>query len=187
MKACTRCKVEKPLNEYYHDKRSKNGIRTDCKSCVLAKAKVNYQNKRQEKLAIQAKYYKTHAEVYKEYSKKWRASNPDKTRQYHQEYAQVNFEQERIRHREKAHKRRAEIKGNGVFKVLPKEMKRLISTPCANCGSLDNITIDHVLPIARGGRHSIGNLQSLCGSCNFSKGKKTMTEWSKYKELIGVG
>lgn len=42
---------------------------------------------------------------------------------------------------------------------------------CANCGSVEALAIDHVLPIARGGRSELENLQLLCGACNRLKGK----------------
>lgn len=38
-------------------------------------------------------------------------------------------------------------------------------------------TIDHIVPISRGGTHWPDNIQLLCMSCNVSKGAKTMVEW----------
>lgn len=43
---------------------------------------------------------------------------------------------------------------------------------CASCGGTDDLTIDHIHPIVRGGSHDPKNLQILCGSCNSSKGAK---------------
>jgi|GEM_PF-5757048 len=43
---------------------------------------------------------------------------------------------------------------------------------CLNCGATDNIALDHVKPIAKGGENKIDNLQPLCKSCNSSKGIK---------------
>lgn len=43
---------------------------------------------------------------------------------------------------------------------------------CLCCGSLDDLTIDHVHPVSRGGRNSIDNIQPLCRSCNSAKGTK---------------
>ena len=42
---------------------------------------------------------------------------------------------------------------------------------CANCGGLDNLVLDHIVPIAKGGRSRYDNLQLLCAECNRIKGK----------------
>ena len=42
---------------------------------------------------------------------------------------------------------------------------------CFNCGSEDNLVLDHVIPIAKGGVSAIDNLQLLCAECNRIKGK----------------
>jgi 5-methylcytosine-specific restriction endonuclease McrA len=36
---------------------------------------------------------------------------------------------------------------------------------------------DHIIPLARKGTHSIGNLVPACHACNASKGKKLISEW----------
>ncbi len=41
---------------------------------------------------------------------------------------------------------------------------------CAHCGSVQNLTMDHVIPKAVGGTNHINNLQTLCGGCNKKKG-----------------
>jgi len=44
-------------------------------------------------------------------------------------------------------------------------------------------TVDHKKPLAKGGRHSVGNLVPACRSCNFSKGTKSVREWKKHLAL----
>ena len=41
---------------------------------------------------------------------------------------------------------------------------------CANCGAEEGLVLDHVIPIARGGRSQLENLQLLCATCNRIKG-----------------
>ena len=48
---------------------------------------------------------------------------------------------------------------------------------CYYCGSPDNMTIDHVHPLSRGGSNNIENLVPACRSCNSRKQNKTVEEW----------
>lgn len=41
---------------------------------------------------------------------------------------------------------------------------------CRICGSSSKLRADHVFPESRGGRLELGNLQTLCASCNSAKG-----------------
>jgi 5-methylcytosine-specific restriction endonuclease McrA len=43
---------------------------------------------------------------------------------------------------------------------------------CKSCGKTDletHLTIDHIIPLARGGQNDISNLQTLCHTCNRQK------------------
>lgn len=40
---------------------------------------------------------------------------------------------------------------------------------CTNCGSIDRLEIDHIVPLARGGSSEPTNLQILCKRCNQKK------------------
>ncbi|PSS21091.1 CRISPR-associated endonuclease [Actinidia chinensis var. chinensis] len=44
------------------------------------------------------------------------------------------------------------------------------------CSSPENLTIHHVLPIARGGKWTWENLVTACSKCNSRKGQKTLEE-----------
>ncbi len=48
---------------------------------------------------------------------------------------------------------------------------------CQYCGSVRrDLTIDHVMPKHRGGRHEWDNLVAACRACNHRKGGKTVAE-----------
>lgn len=71
-------------------------------------------------------------------------------------------------------KRRAHVS----FDVDDRDLRRLMlrqMSKCNHCGVyLDKnvsrfVHLDHIVPLSRGGTHSIGNLQYLCQSCNVRK------------------
>lgn len=43
---------------------------------------------------------------------------------------------------------------------------------CINCGATKNLSVDHIVPISKGGSDDLDNLQMLCRSCNSSKGAR---------------
>lgn len=45
---------------------------------------------------------------------------------------------------------------------------------CKVCGSRSNLTVDHILPVSKGGGRELSNLQVLCGTCNELKGDKVI-------------
>ena len=45
---------------------------------------------------------------------------------------------------------------------------------CKVCGSRSNLTVDHILPVSKGGGKELSNLQVLCGTCNELKGDKVI-------------
>lgn len=50
------------------------------------------------------------------------------------------------------------------------------SYSCQYCSSHESLTIDHVLPISRGGEWKWENLVTACAKCNSRKGQKTLDE-----------
>jgi 5-methylcytosine-specific restriction endonuclease McrA len=47
-------------------------------------------------------------------------------------------------------------------------------------------TIDHVIPLARGGTNYEGNLAPACGSCNSSKGARFISEWQYISSVFSA-
>lgn len=43
---------------------------------------------------------------------------------------------------------------------------------CLRCGGDSDLTIDHIVPRSKGGANAVSNLQTLCRSCNCSKGNR---------------
>ena len=43
---------------------------------------------------------------------------------------------------------------------------------CNNCNSKEKLTIDHIIPISKGGKNLESNVQILCNKCNMLKKDK---------------
>jgi 5-methylcytosine-specific restriction endonuclease McrA len=57
-------------------------------------------------------------------------------------------------------------------KTLRKQVFERDNYTCQSCGVKENLTIDHIIPVSKGGSNHLDNLQTLCGSCNSKKGAK---------------
>lgn len=115
---------------------------------------------------INQAYYQNNADRVKAYNREWRARNPER-------WATIL----RLNQR----KREARRKNLPAYTITAKDARRILSSPCAVTGcTATDIQFDHVIPIARGGGHGIGNLQPLCGSHNASKHDKTWMEFRLY-------
>ena len=59
-------------------------------------------------------------------------------------------------------------------------------TQCYYCQVVierEQVTMDHVVPISRGGRSTPGNLVPACKRCNEQKRSLTATEWQEWLAL----
>lgn len=55
---------------------------------------------------------------------------------------------------------------------------------CILCGSVETLTIDHLIPLSRGGKNDITNYIILCGPCNSMKSDQTIDELLKRVEKM---
>ncbi|TQL56536.1 HNH endonuclease [Rarobacter faecitabidus] len=72
------------------------------------------------------------------------------------------------------------IAGAAPAGVTERDWNRLVrryDSKCAYCGETKPLTVDHVVPISRGGRHSIGNVLPACLPCNTSKRDRLLIDW----------
>ena len=174
---CSSCGIVKPLSEFHKQANRKIGVSCRCKECAIkiskewhdnnkerfnANARKNYRKNgaeaRRKRVVIVMRYQKKNPEKVRYWNRLYKKKNPNKLRDYN-------------------NRRRDRKLNNGSFVVTDKDLRGLYSSPCANCGSTEKITADHIIPLSRGGRHSIGNLQPLCSTCNGSKATSFMVEW----------
>lgn len=54
---------------------------------------------------------------------------------------------------------------------------------CIYCGYAKNLTLDHIIPISKGGTSDLNNLVTACLLCNLSKNKSDVFVWCKRKGI----
>jgi 5-methylcytosine-specific restriction endonuclease McrA len=167
MKTCTNCKTLKAVDQFHKDRQKKDGLAYVCKPCAIDKVK-QWQKDNPDKTREHArKFYSKHKDSLQQGKKIWRENNRDRVR-------------EMKRHSQAA--RRARANSVSTFVVTKVDLRKIRESACAHCDARDDIHIDHIIPLAKGGAHSIGNLQPLCAPCNQSKGSKLLAEW-RYQYL----
>lgn len=106
--------------------------------------------------------------------RKWRATNPEKARELVRKWIANHPEVKRANDQ----RRRASLKTSTAKAPTAKQLKDLLARPCHYCGDSAQ-QIDHYIPLARGGTHTLENLRPACAACNLSKGAKLPgIEWT---------
>ena len=135
--------------------------------------------------SAQAKYFQS--EAYKAYQTKYRQSKSYKDYQkaYQTKYAQT--EAGKIANMTKKHKRRALKKQvlHEDYRDWLKELKLHKTFTCHWCWEkfpINKLTLDHVIPLSKGGSDTKDNLVPACAHCNCSKRAKDPEEFNKTLE-----
>lgn len=63
---------------------------------------------------------------------------------------------------------------------------RLSNPPCWICGQLGADTVDHVVPLSRGGTNSLDNLRPAHRKCNSARGVRDVSEEERELSLIHI-
>ena len=82
--------------------------------------------------------------------------------------------------RQKSKRRKAQMRDSVAIQVKGREIRAKFAEfghRCAYCGADGDLHIEHVVPISKGGPHSIGNIIPACKDCNFSKRDSDAETW----------
>lgn len=181
MKKCSSCHIDKPLDQFGKNSQAKDGLDYYCKSCKrdrylakrdasLERAKENYLANRASILEYKRIRYAMNPDAKRAYDKEYYLNNRDALRAQQREWAAENPNSGR----ERAQKRRALIAS--VTVDMPTNywqiLLELFGPFCMNpdCDGSDSVlTHDHIIPLSKGGEHSLANSQILCKTCNCRK------------------
>lgn len=154
MKKCSVCMESKDESEFYDHK-------STCKLCYREN-KTNRDSKNRTRIN---KWMSDFRNKNKERFRKMRILWD---RKYVKEHPEVN--------RMKRRRRRAlEKNSEGIFTQSEwVELCHKFNDRCIRCGKTGDLTADHIIPISKGGRSDISNIQPMCNGCNKSKKDKTI-------------
>lgn len=174
---------------------------------TIAKTNARYRASHVGQIRSCGKAYRSsHIDKARAYNRAYRAANLDRLRAYSRDYAasnavanrqrvrvwqEQNPDQYRAAHSASLAKRRACQKGVQVsdrkaYAAFVRWSRAAASIPCYWCGNSTKPkgrNLDHVIPIARGGSDSVGNLCVSCPECNRRKGSKLPEDFSGQSEL----
>jgi hypothetical protein len=57
---------------------------------------------------------------------------------------------------------------------------------CVYCGSCENIEINHILPVRKGGKNEISNFEPTCQLCNLKYDKEVRKIWPDKEKTQGL-
>lgn len=179
---CNRCGKEKVLDDFPRDKKCSLGRARTCKACVYEKRAINNMGKENEIKDYKHEWYLANRDRLLEERKQYYDANKEKILDYQNKYYSDNDGKVKARVRrwqkknpekrsEYAHRRRTWKMHNGRNDLTADEIKLLKeSFPfCVYCGTDEDLTIDHIVPLSKGGENTFGNCTIACRSCNASK------------------
>lgn len=127
-------------------------------------------------------WYQSNREKIREYNKAYREANKEKLKAYEaaryearRDYMRQWLRDNPEKNREQQHRRRAQMQNAPYEKIdrdLLYDMHQGICGLCNQPVSREEFTIDHIIPVAKGGGHVWGNLHIAHFSCNASKKDK---------------
>jgi 5-methylcytosine-specific restriction endonuclease McrA len=151
---CSRCKVVKPAAQFYESRQRSNGLSSSCRECRKEENRIRYLTHRQDSY---------------EQGRRWRAANPERSREHTSNWQKAH-PQTRV---ERNRRRRVAIAGGRVEKIDIGEVYARDGGRCHICRkhvARAQATLDHLVPVSKGGDHVILNVRVAHRSCNSRRG-----------------
>ena len=181
-RTCAECGLRKSLSEFHKDAKASKGHRARCAECHTAASKSWYkENQPRQKEKATVRRIKFADRIRKQDSERYERTKPRRL--------ELASKHSQIR---RARKAKTEY-DKGISK---KSLRKLFGDQCHYCGiTMDfagttkaagykdsHATIEHILPLSKGGTHTWDNVVLACRRCNISKHNKTSDEWTAHKE-----
>jgi 5-methylcytosine-specific restriction endonuclease McrA len=191
-RTCLTCGVFKLWDDFALGK-GPNGRRGHCKPCHSAKNAAYNKTRPDKAKAATDAWRERNKERVAEVKRKWVLEHPDlvaaQKRRSHERNRETNCARVRAWVKENPEKRKQQSMLRRVLKTnaagawyttqeLIEQRVKLYGGACFYCGG-SGTTIDHRIPLARGGSHWPSNLVPACRRCNSRKNARSPFEFMK--------
>jgi 5-methylcytosine-specific restriction endonuclease McrA len=170
-KTCTVCGNPQPFPEgFFKDNRLKSGYRARCKSCDMK---------------INTAYVSTHGkqpltpEQRERYNARRRGTQTGtrSARKVETDRQYRKTEAGKLSHKRLKDRRRALIGEGDLSTAEWNAILERFSGRCAYCGCSEDLTVDHFVPLSKGGKIGAGNIVPACARCNSKKQDTMPDKW----------
>lgn len=195
-KICSKCKRTLPADLIHFNKRSSasDGLHSACKECRGHKFRVPYNygvnTETERKCSVCNTVYpktneyftyedKAHTKL-QCVCKRCAAAKQRKRENRKEYYYNYIYSHPEVDARRKLKRSLRLLQNGGTFTLSEyKETLKIFDNSCAYCGSKENLSRDHVVPITKGGKSDVHNIIPACLSCNSSKSNMDFQKWFK--------
>ena len=194
-KICNNCKGEKSLSTFHNDKGRKDGKAIYCKTCKREKAH-QYNSTHKEEIHLKNKiYYQENIEEIRQRIAQYRIENRDKVLELSRKVSKRHYQNNKEDYYRRSSERRALKKGATVG-YMPNNIKEIHLFMQRDCCAIcwepieeeyphPDIHLEHIVPLSRGGEHSLENTQVAHRVCNRRKWARNMEEYEEYLVCLG--
>lgn len=175
IKRCSKCKQEKPIINFYLDKRvKKDGLQSQCKSCMMEHTKTPEYKEKQRKKAAEKRKDPKYKGYYYKYNKKYKQTLKGKERdKIYQQSKKGRF------NRYKIDSKRRKI----IFNLTFNDFLTFWQVPCYYCkNNIETIGLDRINSNIG---YQLNNIISCCYSCNVMKSNMNQIDFINKCYIIG--
>ena len=203
MRICKSCHISQSLGEYPKNPRSKDGRQQPCKACTARRKSIQRKANRQHESLVKAAWRRAHPEEWQAETARYRTKNreklriaelarrraqpeeirarrnktpPEKRLAWSRQWRRANPERNReLSSRYRARRQNApQIENIDRMAIYMRD--KWICQLCFTKVTLATVSLDHVIPLSKGGAHTAQNLVVAHRKCNTSKRDRAITQ-----------
>lgn len=181
-KYCSKCSRVLPLSAFKAAGKSATGATRyagECKDCAKQRS-AKYYSANKERIKQQTETYrKMHLPKYVEYSAKYKNNHPikrcDQQRAAYSKYSKTPHGKIVIKRHNEAYNRQAKV--GDLTATQWQAILEIFNYTCAYCSCGGKLTMDHIIPVSKGGTLTKSNIIPACQHCNSSRRDKDIHDW----------